>query len=157
MANEAKRQFRGAYDHVLDDKARVIIPTKWRESLTEGIVLCRSLDGTHCIWGFAENDFTRFLEELDSSVPMGDAEGARQLRLLQSSISEVEMDKQGRILVSPLLRNHAMTPEGANVKFVGMTSRFEMWNPDRYEQGQQGVEPQELLNKYDSFKRSKAE
>ena len=144
--------FIGEFEHVLDDKSRVIVPVKWREALGEKIYLCRSLDGTRCVWGFSEDEFARFCDKLRRGVRMGDLAGQDQLRTLSSSVTEAEVDKQGRILISPKLRDHAMIPEspkGTNVLMVGMMDRFEIWMPDRIRERQDGVETQTLLKKID--------
>ena len=147
----------------MDDKSRVIVPIKWRETLGTKVFLVRSLDGTNCIWGFSEAEFDRFSDQLQRGVSMGDLEGLDQLRYVQSSLAEVEVDKQGRIPVPAKLRDHAViaAPQegqrGANVKVVGMFTWFEIWNPEKYTERLARTQTETLLKKLDKAREPRLE
>ncbi|MHB2020421.1 MAG: division/cell wall cluster transcriptional repressor MraZ [Candidatus Xenobia bacterium] len=136
------KRLQGRFDHVLDDKSRVIVPMRWREVLGDRLILCRSFDGSASIWGFAEEEFNRLYDLFEDGVGMGDLEGQRQLRLLSASVTEAEIDKQGRLLVPAQLRDFAVIPgaKGAQLMLLGSKDRFEIWSPEQFEKHTAGVD-----------------
>ena len=100
--------FMGSYDHSLDAKGRVIIPSKFREALGEKFVITNSLDPCLCVYDMAS--WERFVQKL-SGLPYNTRKQRELVRFFMSNAVEVEPDKQGRILIPAKNRAHATTYE----------------------------------------------
>jgi MraZ protein len=127
--------FRGEHHNIIDDKGRLSIPAKFREQLTaehEGLpVLTRGLD--NCLWLFPGETWKRNEEQLSHLDPF-DANARMLVRVFLGSSVECEIDKQGRIAISPVLRKAAGLDR--NVVVVGLLNRIEIWDREKYEQQQ---------------------
>lgn len=120
--------FMGTYDHSLDAKGRVIVPSKFREALGDRFVITRSLDPCLCVYDMAS--WERFVQKL-SGLPYNTRKQRELVRFFMSSATEVEPDKQGRILLPQKLRAHAHIEK--NVVLLGVGARIEIWDPETYE------------------------
>ena len=122
----------GEYQHSIDPKGRVIIPAKFREDLGECFYVTKGLDG--CLFVLSPLEWRR-LQEKVMEMPISKARGLQ--RFFFSGATEVEPDKQGRILLPASLRNHAGLTRDVTV--IGAANRAEIWDTQRwnhYEQGQ---------------------
>ena len=120
--------FMGEYNHSIDAKGRIIIPSKFRESLGDTFVLTLGLDG--CLFVYPNSEWESFLTKLNS---LPGSKEARQLqRYFLAGATECEVDKQGRILIPTKLRNAAALDK--DVIFVGVLSKIEIWSKERWEQ-----------------------
>lgn len=117
------------YNHTIDAKGRLIIPSKFRENLGEHFVVTKGLDGCLLIYDNEEwADFEEKLKELPTSQ-----KAARQfVRFFLAGASEVETDKQGRILIPGNLREFAGLDK--DVVLVGVGKKIEIWDKIRYEE-----------------------
>jgi len=113
----------GTFQHSLDAKGRLFIPAKLREELGERFVITRGTGG--CLFGFSFEQWETFTEKL-RSLPLGDPKAQRVVRLLSAWAAEVEMDKQGRVLLNANLRECAGLEKEATI--IGATSRIEIWD-----------------------------
>ena len=120
--------FMGTYDHSLDAKGRVIVPSKFREALGDRFVITRSLDPCLCVYDMPA--WERFVQKL-SGLPYNTRKQRELVRFFMSSATEVEPDKQGRILLPQKLRTHAHIEK--NVVLLGVGARIEIWDPETYE------------------------
>jgi MraZ protein len=120
--------FYGEYEHNLDDKGRVIIPMRFRDALADGLFVTRGLDG--CLWLFT----ARVWEDVSARLAASrlNQYDARQLDRLLYSGTDAALDKQGRLLLPPSLRQHAELEPGGPVVVLGVKNRLEMWNRDRW-------------------------
>jgi MraZ protein len=129
--------FLGRFDHVLDEKGRLAIPARFRADLQGGMVLTRGND--RCLNLFPEARWAEIAARLDA-LPMGDP-NARNLRRAAFAAAEpVELDKQGRIVVSERLRQYAGI--SGNVAVVGMNSYLELWDQTAWDAVESQVEEQ---------------
>ena len=120
--------FIGEYNHTIDAKGRLIIPSRFREVLGDEFVVTKGMDG--CLFVFDNPEWQAFEEKLHK-LPMID-KGARQFtRFFLSCAASVEVDKQGRILLPAVLREFAGITKDAVL--VGVGSRVEIWSKDRWE------------------------
>lgn len=120
--------FIGEYNHTIDAKGRLIIPSKFREVLGDEFVVTKGMDG--CLFVFDNPEWQAFEEKLHK-LPMID-KGARQFtRFFLAGAASVEVDKQGRILLPAVLREFAGITKDAVL--VGVGSRVEIWSKDRWE------------------------
>lgn len=119
--------FMGEYNHSIDAKGRVIVPAKFRESLGDTFVVSQGLDG--CLFVFPMEEWKQFEEKL-KTLPMSDKQARKFVRFFLAGASEVETDKQGRVLLPSVLREFA----GLNkdVVMVGVGARAEIWDKTRW-------------------------
>ncbi len=125
--------FRGRYLHSLDAKGRVAIPQRFREALgggEEALRLVMTVDPEGCLVVYPEAVW-RDLERKWESLPQMNDELKTYLRFMVGWASDGALDRQGRILVPPPLRDYAGLEH--EVWFVGVLQNFEIWNGERLE------------------------
>lgn len=115
----------GEFQHNMDQKGRVTVPSRFREDLGERFCLCKGLDG--CLFVLSLEQWQRLVEKI-TAIPL--AKGRSVQRYFLAGAAEVEPDKQGRVLVPQNLREHAGLDK--DVTLVGMGSRAEMWDTARW-------------------------
>ncbi len=124
--------FYGEHEHSIDEKGRLIIPSKFREVFKENYVerffVTRGLDT--CLFVFAEDEWKK-QESKFRSLPFTSAEARQFNRLYFSGACEVTCDKQGRILVPDYLKEFAKIKR--DVVIVGVSSRMEIWSKENWE------------------------
>jgi len=116
------------YNHTVDAKGRLIVPARFREVLGDKFVVSKGLD--HCLYVYSNEDWDDFSKQL-STLPLTNKEARAFVRFFLSGASEVEVDKQGRILVPPSLREFAGLDKDAVLAGVG--HRVEIWSKERWE------------------------
>nr|MCR5000870.1 division/cell wall cluster transcriptional repressor MraZ [Lachnospiraceae bacterium] len=107
---------------------RLIVPAKFREQLGEAFVITNGNDG--CLNIYTREDWETFLEKLQLLPNNGDSRKLK--RKLVAQANDVELDKQGRILVPPALREHAGLSK--DVVLAGVIDKIEIWDKDRWEE-----------------------
>lgn len=115
----------GEYQHNMDAKGRVTIPSKFREDLGEKFYVCKGLDG--CLFVLSAEQWESFTGKL-AAMPV--SQGRPIQRFFFSGASEVEPDKQGRILLPPNLREHAGLEKDVTV--IGSAVRAEIWDTEKW-------------------------
>ncbi len=123
------RMFMGEYNHTIDAKGRLIIPSKFREILGDAFVVTKGLDG--CLFVYDNEEWKRFEEKL-RSLPITNKEARQFVRFFLAGATEAEVDKQGRILIPNVLREFAEITK--DVVLVGVGSRIEIWSRERFEE-----------------------
>jgi len=118
----------GCFEHAIDPKGRMFIPAKLRDELGERFVVTRGTLG--CLFGFSFSQWEGFSEKLHA-LPLGDPNAQRVVRILSAGATEVELDKQGRILLPQNLRAFASLSKDATI--IGATNRIEIWNREAWE------------------------
>ncbi|MDE6208380.1 MAG: division/cell wall cluster transcriptional repressor MraZ [Lachnospiraceae bacterium] len=121
--------FMSEYTHSIDAKGRVIVPVKFRESLGDEFVVTQGLDG--CLFVFPNEEWNIFEEKL-KSLPMSNKDARKFVRFFLAGAAVVEMDKQGRILIPPVLRGFAGLEK--DVVVVGVGNRVEIWDKSRWDE-----------------------
>ena len=119
--------FLGEFEHSVDEKGRVAVPARFREELAEGIILTRGFE--RCLQAFPRPTWERLRERV-SGLSLGSEESRLLRRLLFSGATDVEVDRQGRILVPQNLREYAGL--GEQVVLAGMDTFFEVWSSERW-------------------------
>ncbi len=120
--------FMGEYNHTIDAKGRLIIPSKFREILGDAFVVTKGLDG--CLFVYDNEEWKRFEEKL-RTLPITNKEARQFVRFFLAGATEAEVDKQGRILIPNVLREFAGLTK--DVVLVGVGSRIEIWSRERFE------------------------
>ena len=125
--------FMGEYNHTVDAKGRLIVPSKFREQLGDEFVITKGLD--NCLFVYDNSEWAA-LEEKLRALPITNTAGRKFSRFLLGSAATCEVDKQGRILLPSVLREFAGI--GKDAVLVGVGSRIEIWNKD-------GINIQQIL------------
>lgn len=120
--------FMGEYNHTVDAKGRLIVPSKFRENLGDEFVVTKGLDG--CLFVYDNNEWTAFEEKL-KTLPLTNKEARQFVRFFLAGAASLEVDKQGRILLPANLREFAGLDKEAVL--IGVASRIEIWSKERYE------------------------
>lgn len=119
--------FVGEYNHTIDTKGRVIVPSKFREELGSEFVVTKGLD--NCLFVFPMDEWNRFEAKLQS-LPVANKNARKFSRFFLSGASMTEADKQGRILLPPTLREFAGMEK--EIVLVGVGSRVEIWSKENW-------------------------
>lgn len=119
--------FMGRYNHTIDPKGRLSIPSKYREILGDEFVVSKGMDG--CLFVYA-NDAWKALEEKLASLPLINREARQFARFFLSGAQYVTVDKQGRILMPQDLREFAGLEK--DVVLAGAGGRIEIWSLEKW-------------------------
>jgi len=123
--------FYGEYEHTIDRKGRIIIPSKFREVFKEHFVekfyVTRGLD--KCLFVFAEEEW-RLQEQKFKSMSFTKAEARKFNRLYFSGAVDVTCGRQGRVLLPQYLKDYAGIKH--NIMIVGVSNRMEIWAKDEW-------------------------
>jgi MraZ protein len=128
--------FLGEYSYTLDDKGRLTLPAKFRDELSNGVVVTRGLDG--CLFVFTYEDWKRFTTILGEQLPFTQKSAREFSRFFFSGAVDAVPDRQGRVLIPPFLREYGSLEN--EVIVIGANSRLELWSPERWQQVRLGVE-----------------
>jgi MraZ protein len=113
----------GTHTPKLDEKGRLILPAKFREELSSGVVITRGQE--RCLYVFSAEEFESTHEKI-RQAPVTSAEARSYLRVFLSGAQDETPDKQGRVLVPAVLREYAgLTRE---LVIIGVGSRAEIWD-----------------------------
>ena len=125
--------FYGEFEHALDRKGRIIIPSKFRDALKEHYIerffITRGLD--KCLFMFAEDEW-RSQEQKFKAMSFTKSEFRRFNRIYFSGASDLIPDKQGRILVPPYLKEYAGIKR--DVFIIGVSNRIEIWGRESWKE-----------------------
>jgi MraZ protein len=125
--------FLGSHEHSLDDKGRIIMPSKFRGQLEEGVVMVLWLE--ECVAVYPRNEFDKLAERVEA-LPQGSKEGRTMTRILFGHAFEAMPDRQGRLTIPPKLRQLAGLDR--EVVAVGVKNRVELWDRERWQQSMEG-------------------
>jgi MraZ protein len=119
--------FSGRYEYTIDDKGRLSIPAKFRDTLishdTPALVLTNHLDG--CIVAYPPKEWQALQNRIEASGAAQRKEAKNVLRFFYSAATECPIDRLGRILVPQTLRSFGAIRK--NVVIVGMNKLLEIW------------------------------
>lgn len=119
----------GQYDYSVDSKGRFNFPAKFREEMGTSFVVTRWLDD--CLVAFPQTEFQEMAQRLLSK---GITKNRDVQRFLFSAAIEVEPDKQGRILLNPILREHAHLDK--EITIIGNMNHAEIWDTQTWNRRQ---------------------
>jgi len=119
--------FRGSFEHSVDSKGRVSVPSRFRDIIAERYEgkLVLTMDFDKCIMVYPLEEWER-VEEKIKSLPQSQKEVKDYTRFVFSNATECELDKQGRILIPPPLREGARISK--SVMVVGILNKMEIWD-----------------------------
>ncbi|MEE0419536.1 MAG: division/cell wall cluster transcriptional repressor MraZ [Lachnospiraceae bacterium] len=119
--------FMGEYNHSVDTKGRLIIPSRFRDELGDEFVVTKGLDG--CLFVFPNNEWQAFEEKL-KTLPLTNKSARQFARFFVAGATPCELDKQGRILLPQTLREFAGLEK--DVVLTGMLNRIEIWSKAKW-------------------------
>ncbi|WP_461812273.1 division/cell wall cluster transcriptional repressor MraZ [Faecalimonas sp.] len=125
----------GEFNHSIDAKGRLIIPSKFREELGENFVITKGLDG--CLFLYPDSGWKIFEEKL-RTLPLTSKDARIFTRFFLGSAVDGGLDKQGRVLISSALRNFADLEK--EVVLVGVLDRVEIWDKAKWEENNTVIE-----------------
>ncbi len=121
--------FIGEYQHSIDPKKRLALPSKFRGELGNRVVITRGLDGALIIYPM------KVWEELAAklgSLPIGETGKRSFTRVMLAGASDAELDAQGRVLLPEYLKEAAALKKEVTV--VGLYNRLEIWDQQKWKQ-----------------------
>ncbi len=122
--------FRGRYEHTIDPKGRLSIPSRYREELVaRGVTTLILSEGDHCVWAFPLDAWEQ-LEERLRLHPQLSPERRSIVRVMVASAKECPLDRAGRTLIPPELREFAGLKK--DVMITGALDSFEIWSRERW-------------------------
>jgi MraZ protein len=120
--------FMGEYHHSIDNKGRMIVPSKFRDDLGEMFIITRGLD--QCLFGYPLTEW-KILEDKLKGLPLTKKDARAFTRFFFSGATESELDKTGRINIpAPLLQFAKLEKECV---ILGVSNRIEIWSKQIWE------------------------
>lgn len=119
--------FIGEYSHSVDEKKRLAVPSKFRAELKNKVVVTRGLD--NCLFVYTMNAWEELAGKL-GTLPVGESGTRSFTRLMLAGAVDVDVDKQGRILIPDYLKSYAGLTR--NVVIAGLYNRLEIWDEKKW-------------------------
>jgi len=118
----------GEYQHSIDSKGRYIVPAKFREELGSHFIITKGLD--KCLFVYTMEGWQKTVESL-RQLSTTDADARKFARNFFSGATEVETDKQGRVLIPINLRASAAIDK--DIVTIGVANRLEIWSKELWQ------------------------
>jgi len=119
--------FIGEYQHSVDPKKRLALPSKFRKELGGKVVVTRGLD--KCLFVYPAKVWKELAEKL-GTLPMGESATRSFVRLMLAGAIESDVDSQGRILLPEYLKEYAGLDRAVTV--AGLFNRLEIWDEEKW-------------------------
>lgn len=132
-----RSMFIGEYQHSIDPKKRLALPSKFRGELGTRVVVTRGLD--HCLFVYPEKIWENLASKL-GKLPVGETGTRSFTRLMLAGASDAELDIQGRILLPEYLKASAGLKK--DVTIVGLYDRLEIWDTGAWKKYKTAAEKQ---------------
>ena len=121
--------FIGEYSHTIDEKSRLAVPIKFRAELTSGAVVTKGLDG--CLFLYTLGEWEKLVEKLNV-MPISQKNARAFSRLILAGAMDVELDRQGRMVLPKYLTDYAKIDH--NVIVAGLFNRLEIWDQKAWQE-----------------------
>ncbi|MCI4625575.1 MAG: division/cell wall cluster transcriptional repressor MraZ [Candidatus Magnetoovum sp. WYHC-5] len=127
--------FYGRYNLRVDDKGRVIIPAQFRDIVKNNygnklFITCAVSD--ECLHVFPDREWENMMEKV-KGLPKAKESVKYFMRRVVGSAQECETDKQGRVLIPPVLREETGIVQNGEIVMVGIVDRIEIWEKKKWE------------------------
>ena len=119
--------FMGEYHHTIDEKGRLIIPSKFREELGEKFIITRGIE--NCLFVYSLSSWEKITQRLES-LPFTKKDARQFVRFFLSGATTAEFDKQGRVNVTSPLISYADLQKDCVV--IGTGDRLEIWSQENW-------------------------
>lgn len=127
ITSNLKHMFIGEYQHNIDAKGRLAIPSKFKADLNKGAVVTRGLD--NCLFVYTISEWKKLAEKL-VNLPISQAKSRAFSRLMLAGAMDVKLDKQGRIVLPDYLRKFGQLKK--KVVVTGLYNRLEIWDEAKW-------------------------
>jgi MraZ protein len=117
----------GQYEHTLDNKGRLTLPSEYGAELASGVVLTRGME--ECLYLFPRSEFERLGDRL-RELSLTDSRARKLRRWLFPQAHAAEPDRQRRVVIPQWLRETAGITD--KIMVAGMDNYIELWNPDTW-------------------------
>ena len=117
--------FMGEYHHTIDEKGRIIIPSKFREDLGEKFIITRGIE--NCLFVYSLSSWEKITNKLES-LPFTKKDARQFVRFFLSGATTAEFDKQGRVNITSPLISYANLQKDCVV--IGTGDRLEIWSQE---------------------------
>ena len=117
----------GEYEHSIDTKGRLIMPSKLKDDIGEKFVITKGLDG--CLFVYSLQEWQNFEEKL-RTFPRTNKDARALIRFFLALARECEIDKQGRFLINSNLREFAGLEK--EVVVIGVLNKIEIWSKEKW-------------------------
>ncbi|MDX9788401.1 MAG: division/cell wall cluster transcriptional repressor MraZ [Desulfobacterales bacterium] len=121
--------FRGSSNHTIDEKGRFIIPTRFRDVIRakgEETLMISKMDG--CLVAYPMDEWSKIEERLLATVDKS-AKMRRFRRIFIGAAFKCQVDRQGRVLIPPVLREYGALDK--EISLVGVLDHFEIWSKEK--------------------------
>lgn len=127
--------FIGEYSHNIDEKGRLAIPIKFRADLSKGAVITKGLD--NCLYIYTMEEWQPVAEKL-SKLPISQANTRAFSRFMLAGAMDIELDKQGRVVLPEYLRQYAGLSKRVVVN--GLYNHLEIWDEESWDKYKENTE-----------------
>ncbi|MBR3490640.1 MAG: division/cell wall cluster transcriptional repressor MraZ [Bacilli bacterium] len=117
----------GEFHHNLDDKNRLIIPSKFRYELGSKFIVTRGIE--KCLFVYPVDEWNKIIEKLNT-LPFTNKDARTFMRMFLSGATECELDNNGRVQITGPLMNYASLNKECVV--IGVGDRLEIWDQDMF-------------------------
>lgn len=117
----------GEFHHNIDDKGRLVIPTKYREEMGESFVITRGLE--KCLYAYSMTEWDRLVAKLNE-LPFTKKDARTFIRTFFSGAAVCEFDKNGRINITSPLVSYAGLSKACVI--IGVNDRLEIWDEETF-------------------------
>jgi MraZ protein len=122
-----EQMFLGQYAHVIDDKGRLTIPSRYRDALAGGAYVCQGFERNLMV---LTPEYFKNISRSVNQMSLTDPTSRQLKRLMYSTADYVELDNAGRIRIPAFLRENAGLESETVIAGVG--EYFEIWSPDAW-------------------------
>ena len=117
----------GEFHHNLDDKNRLIIPSKFRYELGSKFIVTRGIE--KCLFVYPVDEWNKIIEKLNT-LPFTNKDARTFMRMFLSGATECKLDNNGRVQITGPLMNYASLNKECVV--IGVGDRLEIWDQDMF-------------------------
>lgn len=118
----------GEYHHNIDEKGRIIIPSRLRDELGDNVIVTRGLDD--CLFLYSMDEWSLLVSKL-KSLPFTKRDARNFSRMFLSGATGCLFDKQGRVKISSPLINYADLNHECVI--IGVNDRIEIWAKEKWD------------------------
>lgn len=119
--------FLGTHEPKLDEKGRIILPARFRDELSNGLVITKGQE--RCLYVFPSNEFSAITERL-RQAPVTEKAARDYMRVMFAGAHDEVPDKQGRVTIPNGLREYAALEKDCVV--IGANTRLEIWDSESW-------------------------
>ena len=121
--------FMGEFHHNVDEKGRLIIPSKFRNDLGKKFIVTRGIE--KCLFVYSIDEWNNIVDKL-KELPFTRKDARTFMRMFLSGATECELDNNGRINIPSVLTTYAnITKE---VVVIGVNERLEIWSENSFDE-----------------------